>query len=366
MKAIRIQGVTKRFAGGVTAVDAVDLEVEAGEFMVLVGPSGCGKTTLLRMLAGLETVSDGCILLDGNDITHVHARRRDIAMVFQDYALYPQMTVEANLSFALRMRKLSKEDIRSRVTDVAATLELEPLLDRRPHALSGGQRQRVALGRAIVREPAAFLMDEPLSNLDAKLRGTMRSELARLHARLNVTTVYVTHDQVEAMTLGGRVAVMSEGRVQQCGTPREVYERPANAFVAAFMGSPPMNLVTARIDGDTAVAGPLRVALPRDAAVEETVTLGVRPNALQLASESDPAAFAAVVDVVEELGDERLVGFRVGGESGTDATAKLPSAGEIRIGDRIHLTVVGDVHFFAADTGTALGVAPPVRHAATK
>src|SRR5215212_10014476 len=240
---IAIRHVTKRFGGGVVAVDDVELEIEDGEFMVLVGPSGCGKSTLLRMIAGLEEVSEGSILIGGRDVTDAAPRQRDVAMVFQNYALYPHMTVRQNLGYGLRVRKTPRDERARRVDDVAQMLGLEQLLDRRPGQLSGGQQQRVAMGRAIIREPAAFLMDEPLSNLDAKLRVGMRTSLQQLHARLGTTTVYVTHDQVEAMTLGQRVAVMRDGRIQQVDAPQLLYENPANIFVAAFIGSPAMNLV---------------------------------------------------------------------------------------------------------------------------
>jgi multiple sugar transport system ATP-binding protein len=237
MSGITLQEVTKVYSNGVRAVDAVDLEIADGEFVVLVGPSGCGKSTLLRMIAGLEDVTDGGILIGGDDVTDKPPQKRDIAMVFQNYALYPHMTVRENLAYGLRLRKLPKAEWQRRVHETAKTLGLDELLDRKPSALSGGQRQRVAMGRAIVREPQAFLMDEPLSNLDAKLRVSMRAELARLHERLGVTTVYVTHDQVEAMTLGQRVAVLRDGVLQQVDTPQNLFHRPVNLFVAAFIGS---------------------------------------------------------------------------------------------------------------------------------
>src|ERR1044071_2322452 len=252
MSQITLDKVTKEYSGGVRAVDAVQPAVASGEFLVLGGPSGCGKSTLLRMIAGLEEVTGGKILIGDREVQNLSPRDRDIAMVFQNYALYPHYTVEKNLAYGLRVRGTPKAEIDRRVEEVARMLGLEELMQRRPSALSGGQRQRVAMGRAIVREPAAFLMDEPLSNLDAKLRVDMRAQLARLHAELGVTTVYVTHDQVEAMTLGQRVAVMRDGRVQQVVTPQSLYRRPANLFVAAFIGSPPMNLVEAEVDGGQA------------------------------------------------------------------------------------------------------------------
>ena len=249
MAGITLDGVSKVFAGGVQAVDNVSLEIGDGEFMVLVGPSGCGKTTILRMVAGLEEVTDGEIAIGDRVVTDLAPKDRDIAMVFQNYALYPHMTVEQNLGFGLKLRKTPKVEIKRRVDDVAHILGLDPLLKRKPAALSGGQRQRVAMGRAMVREPRAFLMDEPLSNLDAKLRVQMRAELARLRDRLKTTTVYVTHDQVEAMTLGDRVAVMRDGVLQQCDTPQNLFKFPVNLFVAAFIGSPAMNLVEAKVNG---------------------------------------------------------------------------------------------------------------------
>src|SRR5258706_12183603 len=248
MSAIRVENVHKTYANGFAAVRGVDLTAEDGEFLVLVGPSGCGKTTLLRMIAGLETVSSGRIVIGDEDVTNVPPQLRDVAMVFQDYALYPHMTVADNLAFGLRLsKKMPKAEREQRVQRVATTLGLTELLDRKPGALSGGQRQRVAMGRAIVREPKAFLIDEPLSNLDAMLRVSMRSELARMHDRLGTTTVYVTHDQIEAMTLGHRVAVMLDGVLQQLDTPQELYHHPLNIFVAAFIGSPAMNLVEAHV-----------------------------------------------------------------------------------------------------------------------
>src|SRR5205809_2049906 len=252
---IVLDNVSKVFSGGVVAVDGVSLTIASGEFLVLVGPSGCGKSTLLRMIAGLEEVTAGTISIGERDVTELPPRSRDIAMVFQSYALYPHMTVRQNLGYGLKVRKTPKHDVAARVDRAAQLLGLDELLDRKPAALSGGQRQRVAMGRAIVREPQAFLMDEPLSNLDAKLRVGMRAELSRLHERLGVTTVYVTHDQVEAMTLGQRVAVMRDGRIQQVDTPQSLYHDPVNLFVAAFIGSPSMNLVEATIAGGRAQFG---------------------------------------------------------------------------------------------------------------
>jgi multiple sugar transport system ATP-binding protein len=309
MTGISLERVTKVYANGVTAVDAVELDIAPGEFVVLVGPSGCGKSTLLRMIAGLEDVTDGTIRIGGDDVTDQPPQKRDIAMVFQNYALYPHMTVRENLAYGLRLRKLPKAEWQRRVADTAATLGLDELLDRKPSALSGGQRQRVAMGRAIVREPRAFLMDEPLSNLDAKLRVTMRAELARLHERLGVTTVYVTHDQVEAMTLGQRVAVLRDGVLQQVDTPQNLFHHPLNLFVAAFIGSPSMNLIDAEVaDGHVGFAG-MSVALPEGspaAGHRGRLILGIRPTDFAHASHADPAwpRLGVVPDVVEDLGSE--------------------------------------------------------------
>jgi multiple sugar transport system ATP-binding protein len=282
MAAIEIDHVTKEFAGGVTAVDDVALTVADGEFMVLVGPSGCGKSTLLRMIAGLEEVTEGTISIGGVDVTDFEPPDRDIAMVFQNYALYPHMNVRENLGFGLSVRRTPKREIVSRVQEVAALLGLQDLLDRKPAYLSGGQRQRVAMGRAIIREPKAFLMDEPLSNLDAKLRVGMRASLAQLHARLAVTSIYVTHDQTEAMTLGHRVAVMRDGRIVQVDVPQRLYRAPKDLFVGTFIGSPSMNLVEATLDGDEIAFGQFRVPLHPDRrpAHRDRVVLGIRPEAL--------------------------------------------------------------------------------------
>ena len=315
MADILVERLTKEFAGGVAAVDDVTLQVEDGEFMVLVGPSGCGKSTLLRMIAGLEEATAGTVWIGGRDVTDLAPRERDIAMVFQSYALYPHMTVRQNLGYGLKVRKSSKAEIAERVERVARLLRLDELLDRRPGALSGGQRQRVAMGRAIVREPLAFLMDEPLSNLDAKLRVGMRAELASLHARLSATTVYVTHDQVEAMTLGQRVAVMRDGRIQQVDTPQTLYREPANLFVAAFIGSPAMNLVGARLDRDGVEFGGIRIALAPGQRPERTgdVVLGIRPESFEDSAFANPGLphFDVTVAVVEDLGADAHVIFPI-------------------------------------------------------
>src|SRR5688500_6123378 len=281
MPPIRIQGLTKRYKDGPLAVDHVDLEIRDGEFMVLVGPSGCGKSTLLQMLAGIVDVSAGTIHIGDQDVTRLDPRKRDIAMVFQSYALYPHLSVRGSLGFGLKLRGTDKAEIARRVEDVARILGLDEVLERKPGALSGRQRQRVAMGRAIVREPRAFLMVEPLSNLDAKLRVSMRAQLGRLHERLGVTTVYVTHDQVEAMTLGNRVAVLRGGVLQQCDTPQALFARPANLFVAAFIGSPAMNLVEATVEAGEARFGSCRVPLPQGARPRGRIILGLRPHDLE-------------------------------------------------------------------------------------
>ena len=296
MSEIRLEQVGKVYDGDVRAVDDVNLTIESGEFMVLVGPSGCGKSTLLRMIAGLEEVTEGEIWIGEREVARLAPRDRDIAMVFQNYALYPHMTVAKNLGYGLKVRKTSKAEIERRVEEVARLLGLQDLLQRRPGALSGGQRQRVAMGRAIVREPQAFLMDEPLSNLDAKLRVDMRAELARLHDRLGITTVYVTHDQVEAMTLGSRVAVMRDGTVQQVDTPQTLYREPVNLFVAAFIGSPSMNLVDAQVVDDGVEFAGFRIPLNTDrrpAGLDAgPVILGIRPQDFADARTADRGAAA--------------------------------------------------------------------------
>jgi multiple sugar transport system ATP-binding protein len=330
MAAIGIEGVTKVFAGGVVAVDDVSLEIEDGEFLVLVGPSGCGKTTLLRMIAGLEEVTEGQVLIGGRDVTEAAPRHRDIAMVFQSYALYPHMTVRQNLAYGLKVRRTPKRESKQRVEEVAELLGLSELLDRRPGALSGGQRQRVAMGRAIAREPQAFLMDEPLSNLDAKLRVSMRASLSQLHARLGTTTVYVTHDQIEAMTLGQRVAVMRNGRMLQVDRPQRLYERPRDLYVAAFIGSPAMNLVEATLDGDDVVFGGFRIPLDprcRPRLGSSAVVLGIRPECFEDADLA-PAGLPTIatrIEVVEELGSDAHVFFHVDAPS---VTAELLEAAE--------------------------------------
>src|SRR3954469_10861203 len=309
MATITFDKASRRYPGAEKlAVDSFDLEIGDGEFLVLVGPSGCGKSTCLRMLAGLEHVSSGAIRIGERDVTHVPPKERDIAMVFQNYALYPHLTVGENMGFALSIAKVPKDDIERRVKEAAAILDLEPFLDRKPKALSGGQRQRVAMGRAIVRNPQAFLMDEPLSNLDAKLRVQTRTQIAALQRRLGVTTVYVTHDQVEAMTMGDRVCVLKDGYLQQVDTPRNLYDHPGNVFVAGFIGSPAMNLVEVDLDEDGAALGGRSLPLPRETMAAlaadgcRTATIGFRPEAVKLVGEGEGFPFEVVV--VEELGSD--------------------------------------------------------------
>jgi ABC-type sugar transport system ATPase subunit len=306
MARVAFDGVTKVYPGPVVAVDGLTLEVADGEFLILVGPSGCGKSTALRMVAGLERISDGAITIGDRVVNDVPPMDRDVAMVFQSYALYPHMTVERNLAFGLRQRRTPREEVRRRVDEVARMLGLEDLLRRRPGQLSGGQRQRVAMGRALVREPEVFLLDEPLSNLDAKLRVEMRAELKRLHRRVGVTTIYVTHDQVEAITLGDRIAVLSDGVLQQVGPPQDVYDDPANVFVAGFIGSPAMNLLTGRARGGRVTVG--EVELPEVSVPDGEVLVGIRPEGLRPVGEGAPGpVFDVQVEVVEPLGEEVLV-----------------------------------------------------------
>ena len=383
MATIEIDHVTKVFGNDVVAVNDVSLSIEDGEFLVLVGPSGCGKSTLLRMLAGLEEVTDGAILIDGVDVTDLAPRHRDIAMVFQSYALYPHMTVRENLGYGLKVRRAPKHESRKRVAEVAELLGLAELLERKPAQLSGGQRQRVAMGRAIVRQPRAFLMDEPLSNLDAKLRVGMRASLAQLHAKLGVTTVYVTHDQTEAMTLGQRVAVLRDGAVVQVDRPQELYAHPRDVFVAAFIGAPAMNLVEAAVEGDVARFG--QYALPLDPACrpprDGPVILGIRPEAFADVGGA-PGELPTIdvsLEVVEELGADTHVCFWVDAgrpdvESGEDDpdeaalgvgqktlfTARVDPRSVPAVGSRRELAVdTGRLHFFDPESGLALAPRAP-------
>jgi len=339
------------------AVDHVDLAVAHGEFMVLLGPSGCGKSTTLRMIAGLEAISSGSLAIDGRVVNEVPARDRDIAMVFQSYALYPHMTVRDNLAFGLRRRRIDGAEIARRVDDVAGTLGLAPLLERKPFALSGGQRQRVALGRAIVRDPKVFLFDEPLSNLDASLRVSTRAELIRLHRRLGATMIYVTHDQVEAMTMGSRICIMNHGKVVQIGAPLEVYRRPADTFVASFLGNPPMNLVKATVENGQLILGAARLALSpallATAGAGRALTFGVRPEDLAQSSGGE-GSFGAEVTAVEPLGAETIATLRIDG-SESELNARLGRDANVKVGERIHLRPdLGRVRLFDAASGVAL------------
>ena len=400
MSRIALESITKRYQDGTTAVRSLDLSIADGELMVLVGPSGCGKTTALRMVAGLEEITEGTILIDGQPVNDMEPRDRDIAMVFQSYALYPHLTVRDNMAFSLKYRKTPKQEIRRRVDEAARILELEELLGRKPRQLSGGQRQRVAMGRAIVRQPRAFLMDEPLSNLDAKLRVQMRAEIARLQRSLGVTTIYVTHDQTEAMTLGSRVAVLRHGVLQQVAAPQELYRRPANLFVAGFIGSPAMNLVKATLErgaddcgpgGPEVVFGAHRLRVPpgvirQHGALEKylgrTVVVGIRPENLEDAALVPGAAPESVLEVSvelrEELGAEVNAHCTVGvpplqvaavaiGDSEPDAAeieevpqipaiiARLDPRTAIREGERARIHVdLDSLHFFDPDTGDSL------------
>ena len=371
MAEIVFDHVSKVFDDGTLAVSDLNLTVNDGSLMVLVGPSGCGKTTSLRMVAGLEEVSAGEVRIGDRVVNEVAPKDRDIAMVFQNYALYPHMTVFENMAFGLRLRHIPKPEVNGRVDDTAKFLELYDLLRRKPGQLSGGQRQRVAMGRAIVREPKAFLMDEPLSNLDAKLRVQMRAELKRIHQRLGITTIYVTHDQVEAMTLGDRIVVMSNGRVQQIGKPQDVYRRPENLFVAGFIGSPPMNLLRGHCSDGRIRLGELE--LPWSGPDAPEVAVGLRPEDLRPARDGGPS-LEFVVDVVEPLGNEVVVHGTTAGtavESGAEEEAEIPlvaegaraaitavfePADEPAPGERMRLGVVPErVHLFDLRTREAIG-----------
>ena len=358
---LELRRIVKRF-GDVTVVTQLDLNVSEGEFVVLLGESGCGKSTTLRMIAGLEEVTEGQILIGGRDVTQAAPMARDIAMVFQNYALYPHMNVAQNMSFALDLAGRPKAEIEAQVKKAAQVLNIEHLLQRKPKELSGGQRQRVAIGRAIVREPKVFLFDEPLSNLDAKLRGHMRAELALLHERLGKTTVYVTHDQVEAMTLANRIVIFDKGRIQQVGTPSEVFNQPATLFVAAFIGTPSMNLLGARFEPG-AEHGHLRgegFDLPAPAwlkarlrAPDQALTVGIRPQALQ--ATTGTAALTLCADVVEYLGTESQVVGHLDVAGGQRITATLPGDAHSQLHQKIGLAVSpDDLHIFDTASGQAL------------
>ncbi|WP_410622054.1 ABC transporter ATP-binding protein [Amycolatopsis sp. cmx-8-4] len=354
MAAVVYEKASRIYPGvsSVKAVDQLDLSVPDGEFLVLVGPSGSGKSTALRMLAGLEDVDEGAVRIGDRDVTGLPPKDRDIAMVFQSYALYPHMTVAGNMGFALELRGMSTSDIRARVGEAAEMLDLTRFLDRKPKALSGGQRQRVAMGRAIVREPSVFLMDEPLSNLDAKLRVETRANIAQLQRRLGTTTIYVTHDQVEAMTMGDRVAVLRDGRLQQCASPRELYDNPTNSFVAGFIGSPAMNLALLPLTDGGVRLGDVTLPLPRSvltaagSAGLREVTFGVRPESLQLVSEG---GFELVVELVEELGADAYLHGKVGDDR---FVVRVDGRRPPRMGDnvRVALRGEGETHAFNPET----------------
>lgn len=359
MASVTFDNATRLYPGGTRpAVDKLNLEVADGEFLVLVGPSGCGKSTSLRMLAGLEEVNSGRILIGDRDVTDVPPKDRDIAMVFQNYALYPHMTVAENMGFALKIAGVGKEERAARVLEAAKLLDLEEYLTRKPKALSGGQRQRVAMGRAIVRQPQVFLMDEPLSNLDAKLRVQTRTQIASLQRRLGVTTVYVTHDQTEALTMGDRIAVLKDGLLQQVGTPRDLYEKPNNVFVAGFIGSPAMNLFPAHLAEGGVQFGDTVVGIEADTlgkAHGTDVTIGVRPEDIQVAPENGKG-ISVVVDLVEELGaDGYLYGHADVAGKRTDIVARVDGRRHPIAGDTVTLAPVpGHVHVFDIESGERL------------
>ncbi|PZV38180.1 sn-glycerol-3-phosphate import ATP-binding protein UgpC [Mesorhizobium kowhaii] len=356
MASITIRDVKKSYAKS-QVVHGVDLDIASGEFVVILGPSGCGKSTLLRMIAGLEEISGGEIAIDGTVVNKLEPRERGCAMVFQNYALYPHMSVAQNIGYSLKVAGVPAAERTRRIQAVARTLELEHLLDRKPMALSGGQRQRVAMGRAMIREPKVFLFDEPLSNLDAKLRVQMRSEIRKLHRRLNATSVFVTHDQVEAMTLADRLVVMNGGRVEQVGTPGEIYNRPASRFVATFVGAPAMNILegTVELDGISLLGGSRRLAVQRAGlAVGAQVAVGIRPEAVRLVAPGTAGALDATVDLVEELGAGRVIYVDLDGASFSVMTSEAvhPDPGST-VGLRF---LLDDMHFFSSQTGTRLEV----------
>jgi len=360
MASVTFDKATRIYPGSTRpAVDAIDIKVEDGEFLVLVGPSGCGKSTTLRMLAGLEEINDGNVFIGDRNVTDVPPKDRDIAMVFQNYALYPHMTVAENMGFALKIAGVNKDERATRVLEAAKLLDLEPYLGRKPKALSGGQRQRVAMGRAIVRQPQVFLMDEPLSNLDAKLRVQTRTQIASLQRRLGITTVYVTHDQVEAMTMGDRVAVLKDGLLQQCDTPRAMYEKPANVFVAGFIGSPAMNLIEALVvdggvDFDGAVVAVDRETLER--ADGSTVTVGVRPESFDFAPDGSGGGIKVQVNVVEELGaDAFAYGTAKANGKDVDVIVRVDARKTPAKGEELYVVPkAGETHVFATGDGSRI------------
>ena len=351
MAAVTYDHVVKRYTPDVTVVKDFNVEIKDKEFMVLVGPSGCGKSTVLRMLAGLETITEGEIRIGDRVVNHVAAKDRDIAMVFQSYALYPHMSVYDNMAFPLQMKRMNKDEIDKRVKQAAGILGLEPFLKRKPRALSGGQRQRVALGRAIVRNPQVFLLDEPLSNLDAKLRGQTRVELQKLHRDLGTTFVYVTHDQVEAMTMGDRIALMYNGVLQQVGSPGDIYDHPANLFVAGFIGTPTMNFVPVTISNGTAKASGFELKLPKALGVEKGI-LGFRPETLTDRAGDGAPPIDMNVEVVERLGSDQFLYGTVGAET---VTARVDPRMKVEPGDRARLGLdMRGLHVFNAETEEAL------------
>jgi multiple sugar transport system ATP-binding protein len=360
MTSIIFESVTKRF-GANLAVNALDLPIQSGEFLVFVGPSGCGKTTSLRLLAGLETVSEGKIYIGDRLVNHVPPQERDIAMVFQSYALYPHMTVYENMAFGLQVQSLPRDEIRSKIVRAAQQMDIVDLLQRKPKELSGGQRQRVAVGRAIVRDPAVFLMDEPLSNLDAQLRGQARTEIIQLHRELGTTVVYVTHDQVEAMTMGTRIAVMHQGMLQQVDAPQTLYDHPKNRFVASFIGSPPMNFFSAQLtkteEGIQVSHPAFQITIPPERSpqcqphLDQSVLLGIRPNAFYDArftpSNIAPIPLTATLTLLETLGNENLLHLKMANQETFVACVERRSLSLLSIGDRIPLVLDGDrIHLF--------------------
>ncbi|MCV2870335.1 sn-glycerol-3-phosphate ABC transporter ATP-binding protein UgpC [Defluviimonas sp. WL0002] len=355
MSAITLRNVVKRY-GAVQVVHGVDLTIDEGEFVVLLGPSGCGKTTTLRMVAGLEDVSEGELSIGGRVVNNLAPKDRGVAMVFQNYALYPHMTVRQNMEFALRPMKLEKSVVDKRIADTAEILGLSPLMERRPAQLSGGQRQRVAMGRAMVRTPKVFLFDEPLSNLDAKLRTQVRWEIGKLHQRLGTTVLYVTHDQVEAMTLADKIVIMRDGYVEQVGTPEEVFAHPKTTFVATFIGSPAMNMIDGRIESGRMVAEGISFAIPARYHVSEgqAVTLGIRPSEIKIAASDDAGALDARVEVTEYLGNEALLDLRIGRH---EMVAEVPAADRVEPGRTIRVRFnEAALHLFDAQTGKTLAL----------
>jgi sn-glycerol 3-phosphate transport system ATP-binding protein len=346
MSFLELQNVTKIYPNGTKAVNETSLNIENGEFVVFVGPSGCGKSTLLRMIAGLEDITDGDISLDGKLINNVDPSERDVAMVFQNYALYPHMTVFNNMAYGLKNRGISKEEINNKVNDVAKLLEIDQLLSRKPSMLSGGQRQRVAMGRAIVRNPKIFLFDEPLSNLDAKLRNQMRLEIKKLQRQMGVTSVFVTHDQTEAMTLGDRIVVINNGVVEQLGTPKEIYSKPNTKFVAEFIGSPQMNLFNCKIESGTALIDNKKINLDKSINLEDA-SIGVRPDDIQII---DNGQYSSVANLVEYLGSEMIIYSSIGDQQ---FSCKLSSKIELKAGDKFNFDINPSiVHVFDNTTGS--------------